>query len=295
MNNIFNKVFHLLAVMLFVPFIPGQSQIVARDSVAITKPEINKSLYIFKDNGSKEIQIGKNKVELVRYRANPLIREFGNGALTALTGIGFSSSSDATWKISGIIQCNDTLNDWEINLFCEGYVQTDRERVKNDDGSWSVETSETNVFLWDKNASGIIIEHIDTVGFFKIIMNPREDTLLKTWSADILSPRPTDNGAKSKLKVSVSWRPSPGIDYGVIGKFRNKDFFMIRNGTDRKVWISIDNTLRCIFRSDLDYRGLSKKYRIMPYVLINNNIPGQDRRDLFRLSIAGCFLNNHLY
>jgi len=173
-------------------------------------------------------------------------------------------------------------------------LQKDRERVKDSDGSWSVETNETNVYYWEKNASGVIIERQDTVGYFLIKMNPGADSLLKTWSEYILPEKEANHNDMSKINLSVSWKPVSGNDYGIVGRFRNNDFFIIRNGIDRKAWISIDNILRCKFQSDLDYPGISKKYRVMPYLLINNNIPGQDRRDLFRLAILSCFLNNYL-
>ncbi len=284
----------LLTGILIGPPIHGQIQKGKLDSIPMFKPRVNRSLYRFEENGVKEIQILDNHTELVRYKPNAFIRDVGNGALTALTGFGFSSTTDGNWKISGTIQCNDTLNDWLINMFCEGYLQKDRERVRDDDGSWSVETSKTNVYYWEKNASGLIMESQDTIGYFLIIMNPREDTLMKTWSDFILPERVVNDNVKSKFSVVVSWKPVPGNDYGVVGKFRNKDFFIIHNGTDHKAWISIDNILRCKFQSDLDYPGLSKKYRIMPYLLINNNISGQDRRDLFRLAILSCFLDNYL-
>jgi hypothetical protein len=290
----FNLIFIFLTGILFAPPVRGQVQIEGLDSVPMFKTKVNRSIYRFEEYGVKEIQILDNHIELVRYKPNAFIRDIGNGALTAITGFGFGSTTDGNWKISGTIQCNDTLSDWIINMFCEGYLQKDRERVKDDDGSWTVETNETNVYYWEKNASGLIIESQDTIGYFLIIMNPREDTLLKTWSDYILPEKVVNDNAKSKSNVVVSWKPVPGNDYGIVGKFRNKDFFIIHNGTDRKAWISMDNILRCKFQSDLDYPGLSKKYRIMPYLLINNNIPGQDRRDLFRLAILSCFLNNYL-
>ena len=290
----FNLIFIFLTGILFAPPVRGQVQLEGLDSVPMFKTKVNRSIYRFEEYGVKEIQILDNHIELVRYKPNAFIRDIGNGALTAITGFGFGSTTDGNWKISGTIQCNDTLSDWIINMFCEGYLQKDRERVKDDDGSWTVETNETNVYYWEKNASGLIIESQDTIGYFLIIMNPREDTLLKTWSDYILPEKVVNDNAKSKSKVVVSWKPVPGNDYGIVGKFRNKDFFIIRNGTDRKAWISMDNILRCKFQSDLDYPGLSKKYRIMPYLLININIPGQDRRDLFRLAILSCFLNNYL-
>jgi len=290
----FNLILILLTGILFAVPVHGQIRMEGLDSVPMFKPRVNRSLYRFEENGIKEIQILDNRQELVKYKPNAFIRDIGNGALTALTGFGFGSTTDGNWKISGTIQCNDTLSDWIINMFCEGYMQKDRERVKNDDGSWSVETTETNVYYWEKNASGLIIESQDTIGYFLIIMNPGEDTLLKTWSDYILPEKVASDNSSSKIKVIVSWKPVPGNDYGIVGRFRNKDFFIIRNGTDSKAWISIDNILRCKFQSDMDYPGLSKKYRIMPYLLINNNIPGQDRRDLFRLAILSSFLNNYL-
>ena len=290
----FNLIFILLTGILFGPPVHGQIQMEGLDSIPMFKPKVNRSLYRFEENGVKEIQIMDYNNELVRYKPNVFIRDIGNGALTALTGFGFGSTTEGNWKISGTIQCNDTLSDWIINMFCEGYLQKDRERVKNDDGSWTVETNETNVYYWEKNASGLIMESRDTIGYFLIIMNPREDTLIKAWSEYILPEKVANDNVKSKIKVTVSWKPVPGNDYGIVGKFRNKDFFIIRNGSDRKAWISMDKILRCKFQSDLDYPGLSKKYRIMPYLLINNNISGQDRRDLFRLAILSCFLNNYL-
>jgi hypothetical protein len=290
----FDLLFILLTGILYAHPVHGQIQMEGLDSIPMLKPKGSKSLYRFTDNGAKEIQILDNKIELTRHKPNAFLRDAGNGALTALTGFGFGSTTDGTWKISGTIHCNDTLNDWLINMFCEGYLQKDRERVRNDDGSRSVETTETYVYYWEKNASGLIMESKDTIGYFLIVMNPREDSLLKSWS-DVILPKIVDKeNAKPKIKFTVSWKPLPGNDYGIIGKLRNRDFFIIRNGTDRKAWISMDNIMRCKFQSDPDYPGLSKKYNIMPYLLINKNVPGQDRRDLFRLSMLNRFMNSYL-
>jgi hypothetical protein len=116
MNKTAYKIFLLSGWIIFAQQIQGQASMSARDSVAIAKPKKNRSLYIFENNGSKEIQIVNSKIEFIRFKPNPVLRDIGNDALTTLTGIGFGSSSDARWKFSGNIQCNDTLHDWEINL-----------------------------------------------------------------------------------------------------------------------------------------------------------------------------------
>lgn len=272
----------------------GQGVMAGIDSVPLLKPRIISSLYIFENNGTKNIQILDMEDEFVKYKPKTFLRDLGNGALTAITGFGFSTTTDGNWKTSGTIHCNDSLGDWKINLFCEGYLEKNRERIKDADGSWSVETYESKVFYWDKDANGLIIENQDTIGYFIIIMNPREDSLMQSLAGYILPETVADENARPKFKVTVSWKPVPGKDYGIVGKFRNRDFFVIRNGTDRKAYISLDNSLVCKFQSDLDYPGLSKKHRIMPYLMINNTVPGQDRRDLFRLAIFSRYLNYYL-
>jgi len=284
MRTTFYHLFLILTGILFTSFIYGQSGFINVDSIVITKLKNSISSYQFSGYGNNVIHLGTIVEELVQYKTDPTFRDIGNGLMTALTGIGFSSSTDVNWKISGIIQSDDMSADWIVSLFCEGNIEKERERIKNDDGSWSVETSETNVYYWDENSGGIIIENDDTIGFFAIITNPFENEVLKIWTADIF-PQNQVKQNRSKIRLEVFWKPSPGADYGIIGRFRDNDFAMIRNGTDRKVWIYMDNLFTCMFQSDLDYLGIAKKYRIIPYLLIDKNIPYEDRSDLYRLSI----------
>ena len=284
----------LVSIIFNASAISGQIIMPDYDSIAVNKPEIGIPLYKFYYNGNQEIQHGKIMSELVHYKTNPVFKDIGNGILTALTGIGFSTTTDVNWKVSGAISCNDMRPDWTVNLFCEGYIEKNRERIVNEDGSRSVETDEMNIFYWEKNASGILIEGNDTIGFFSIIMSPCENKLLESWCPSMFPENQTVKNNKPKIKFDVSWRPSPGADYGIIGKFRDRDFILLRNGISRKAWIIIDNTPISMFQSDLNYPGISKKFRIQPYFLIDPNISAQDRSDIFRLAMVSKILNNSL-
>lgn len=264
------------------------------DSIAVNKPEINVPVYRFYYNGDLEIEHGQIILELVHYKGNPVFKDIGNGILTALTGIGFSTTTDVNWKVSGNIDCSDMLPGWNVNLFCKGNIEKNRERIINEDGSKSVETNEINVFYWGENASGILIENKDTIGFFSIIMNPCENKLLGLWCPDLFPGYQTGKINKSKIKLDVFWRPSPGADYGIIGKLHDRDFILLRNGISRKTWIIIDNIQRSVFQSDLNFRGISKKYRIQPYILIDPNISDKERSDIFRLTMVSKILDNSL-
>ena len=274
--------------------IPGQIIISDYDSIVVTKPAISIPLYKFFYKGDQEIQYGQIMSELVHYKTDPIFKDIGNGILTALTGIGFSTTTDVNWKVSGRIYCNDMLPDWTVNLFCQGNIEKNRERIVNEDGSKSVEMNEINIFYWEKNASGILIESYDTIGFFSIIMNPCENKLIESWCHYVFSEYQTGKNNKSKIKLDVFWRPSPGTDYGIIGKFRDRDFILLRNGISRKTWIILDNIQRSLFQSDLNYPGISKKYRIQPYFLLDPNISNLDKSDIFRLAMVSKILNNSL-
>lgn len=282
----------LCAILIFyISPVSGQISMPDYDTIVVAKPEINIPLYKFYFNGDKEIQYGQIISELVHYKSSPIFKDIGNGILTALTGIGFSTTTDVSWRISGAIKCNDMLPDWNVNLFCEGNIEKNRERIVNDDGSKSVETNEINIFHWEKNANGIIIENNDTIGFFSIIINPCENSVLNPWCRDIFQEYQQGKSNKSKIRMDVFWRPSPGTDYGIIGKFHNTDFILLRNGINRKTLIIIDNIQRSMFQSDLNYIGISKKYRIQPYFLMDPDISDQAGSEIFRLAMVGKILD----
>ena len=283
----------------------GQSVMNDADTVAFFVPNLHKksfeflttatdasdifawggNLYQLDDSGSREIQYGDLRSTFIQNKADPELRNIADGALTLVTGIGFGSTDEGRFEVSGKINCNDSLPVWNVLLFCEGYKETNRERV-NDGNSTSVETSETYIHLWDKNATGVLIEGMDTIGVFRIIMNPREDSLLKSFSDDLLPPQP----AKKSITISSSLSVKTPVetDFGISGKFGGNDFFVISDGTDRKTWTFINNEFMSVFQ---EYRSLGRKLQIMPYILINKNVPVPDRRDLIRIAIMSRCLN----
>ena len=286
------RIFFFSVGTLFAPYISGQICLTEMDSIAISKPKIKENLYRFSDSVNKEIQFGPMRAESVAYKTKVKFHDFAKSVITTLAGFGSSSSTDVNWKISGIIKCNDVLPDWIVSLFCEGFIREERVFV-SDNGSRSEEINETNWYKWDKDAAGILIENYDTIGLFSIIMNPREDTLIKSYSSDIF-PRLKEQNSSSKIKWSASWKPNDGADYAIIGRFRGQDFIIIRNGTDRKVYIYLSNSLICLFQSELNFPGIAKKYRIVPYLLIKNNISEISKRDLFRLAMVSCCISTAL-
>jgi len=287
--------FCMIALILIVPCISGQASGVKFDSVFILKQKRNQNLYLFNDSGAMEIQYSSNQPREAKFiSAGHMLGDVGDGLLTVVTSINFASSRDLNWKVSGAIKCNDALPNWDISLFCEGHLEKNRERVKNDDGSWSVETESTIDLYWEKNATGVIIENNDTIGIFLIIMNPWTSPLLKQWSTSISSEPEAQVKTSSNNKYYKEFISYADISYGIKGVFRKNEFAVISNGSARKTWFYTDNNLSCIFRPDMDDTMISNKDRIQPYLLINEKIPHSERSNYFRLAIMSRFLSRTL-
>ena len=295
MKHLQNILFCLIDAILFAPCITGQTSGARFDSVLIFKQNRYQNLYQFNDSGAREIQYSLNQPKEAKFvNAGHILGDAGNGILTVLTSINFASTRDLNWKVNGAIKCNDALPDWDVSLFCEGHLEKDRQRVKNDDGSLTVETENTRDLYWKKNATGVIIESIDTIGSFLIIMNPWTSPLLKQWSAGILSEPELQVKTASKNKYYKESISYSDISYGIYGVFRMKKFAIISNGAARKTWFYTDNNLSCIFRPDMDDSPISNKDRIQPYLLINEDISHPLRCDFFRLAIMSRYLSRTL-
>ena len=290
----FSKIFLILTVFLLAPVVMGQPGTEYMDSVTLIKPGRHINLYKFFDNGVKEIEYQANPDLFVKETKNSNLKDFGNFLMTQISGFGFNSSADGYWKVSGTIQCGDTIPFWTVFMFCGGRVEKERERVRDDDGSWSVETSRTNFFFWDDNAGGILIEGLDTIGNFLIDMDPDDDELYKKWAAVSFPANHDDTDATPPKNSIIVPANAQGRDYELLGKYRNRNFALIHNGANRKVWIFLDDLPVCVFQGDFDYAGVKKKYRNTPYILLNKNILAGERRELFRLAIMSRYMNEYL-
>lgn len=292
--NLF-RLFLFSAIICFTLPVSGQINIRGMDSVSLIKPKRNKFIYKYNVEGTKEIScLQKDPVILQHDAKRPFLRDIGNNVLTLVTGIGWGSSTSVYWKVGSVIKCNDALPDWSIELFCEGKQETERDRVRNSDGSFDVETETINTYIWDKNATGLIIEGVDTIGSFLIIMNPREDSLLRPWSGYAFLQRQIEINAILGNKLYMRLLQWNSSDFGLIGTFRDRKFFIISNSSARKIWFFSNNEPGFIFQPDLDEIVMKKKDRVMPYLLINNKIPGSERRDLLRLAVMSRFLSTTL-
>lgn len=248
--------------------------------------------YRFAYPTEREIKLQEKPADLVTYKALPVLGNIANTALTAITGIGFVSSSEVNWKLSAVIKCDDDLPDWNIDLFCEGELEKDRERVRNDDGSWSAETVKTATYFWERNSTGIIIEGNDTIGYFSITPDPEKDSTLNTYTKYFFVPSKKVSEKKSGLLTRIIDQYSPNRDYGITGIFRGRSFTMISDGSEYMAWGVLDDHYSFKHLFDEGDSFTKSKERVNPRVLISRDTDTTSGDDFFRLAMTNLFLTN---
>lgn len=263
------------------------------DTIFLGKPNAKKMIYRLQDTILNEIYLHPKYPDRRPLSSKQARNNFLLGAATFLFPGALTSESemDVIWELSADLVCNNVNFNWAVNLFCLGRMEKVREKVENDDGSFSTETTRTAYCYWENGAMGIIIEKGDTICWFNIIMDPKESPLLKPWSDEIYSEPVFLAQTSSKNHQYWHLLNSPGVDYAITGQFRNHNFVLINNGRVRKSWFYIEQDLACVFRPDVDFNRIKEQDRLTPYLLLSNSIPGSEHPDWFRLAIMTCFLN----
>ena len=266
------------------------------DSLPLAKPKAKQMLYITQHPQLKEIALKGNSIKQTNLEKGEVWKDLVGGALTIFFGDFFSmgSTQNVLWEIKGALICNDNFFNWNVNLFCTGTLEKEKERIRNEDGSYSVETTSTGFLDWHKGAVGFILERQDTIGRLAVFMDPHVNPSLKPWSDSLYAQPKMIIHTISANKWYVSDLNRSSIDYAITGLFRGRDFMLFTNGTAGKSWFYIDKTLICIFQPDINDNIAKKEDRIMPYLLLNKSIPQSDQPDWYRLAVVSRFLSGKL-
>ncbi|MDX9930695.1 MAG: hypothetical protein RBS37_12680 [Bacteroidales bacterium] len=293
MKPVIKKVIILAAAMVSSLTLAAQTGATEPDSVAFVSAKLAFDRFTFLNGGLREIKVKDRGIKLARDKARAITRDAGNELLTIITGIGFDSSDEANLKVAGTVICNDGLPDWEIVLFCEGTQEKTRERIRDNDGSISVNTETLNTCYWGKDAVGMLTEGNDTISFFRIVMNPREDSLLKPMAGYFFLPPGVQQTAKTDNMAYFVSSLTTINDHGIQGVFRGQPFSIISDGRQNKSWIFCNDKYACMLFSGNLMHNKSKGVPD-PYLIINDIESGPARHDMFRLAMVCRFLDYSL-
>lgn len=199
---------------------------------------------------------------------------------TSLTGIGSSGSKDVYFKYPGRITTNEPSFDWHANVYCEGSISKERERVKNSDGSYSVQTTEQRYYYWDRGAKGIIIENEDTIGKYQIISYPHSDSIIDKYIR-IVTSRENENGYSL---LNPIWK------YVVYGEFRGKECAILFNSSENIIYSVEDEKLKWVLLTNNYSTHYKKKDQIEIKLLAQVKSDENQKNDILRMAMFGQFL-----
>ena len=254
------------------------------DTLKLVCNDYFRSEYILDDSTINSISIHTSAVK----QMNDVHFSFGGdilrGALTLATGIGIGGSENVDWYLASVIRTNNPNLDWMLDVYCPGYIEKERTRVKNDDGSFSVETNYVDKFSWHKGALGFIIETGDTIGWHYVNKNPRIDTALRMYTLQVYQGE--------KGPSSVNYR-----EFALLGELAGNKSVIVYNIENNRIYLFSRNVLTGIFQCQKPPPQIAfgkKKRRVspQPYLLVNNELSHWERMDLLRLAMVGLRMKN---
>ena len=243
------------------------------DSLPITKPKKGKTEYELANPTLYQIGLKWKRPKRSPHTAGQMAGDASRNLFTSILGGTISTSQDMAWQLASELNTNtDSLN-WRVELFCTGELEKESHRIRNDDGSHSLEKQKTAHLFWEKGTSGLIIEKEDTVSRFILTIISIYDSSLAEDTRPVFEER-------DSRPVDPWGSNFHGANYILKGSFRGNEMQVLYNGATNKGWIFLEGRLVSLFQSDNQPPGagsvvmIGKKYksaspRLAPYLLFD--------------------------
>lgn len=280
-----NRMGYFLSALLLVLCIDlsGQKLIQQTDSIPIVKVKSLRSKYIVGHPGLKEISFVSSTPKAVTELPKKFWGNLAGNAITLLSGFGTGSSEETIWVTEHELVATDPELSWNIPLYFPGTFSKERDRVKNEDGSLSIETRKGIFIDWVHGADGLILEKKDTIGGFSLETNILNDDFSNNWINKI-----SNDGKWVDSKLKKYRQGEMNYHFKMEGKIRDNEFCIINHGNLYRSLILINGSPVAIYQSEPDFIILSKKDKLNPYLLMDINVDETMKTDLHRLA----FLSN---
>jgi hypothetical protein len=259
--------FCLLAI-LSVKFLPAQPLTTGFDSLAISKTK--KTKYRLAHPVLTSMQLKTKTPKRSSYTLNQAVGD-GIGKLFTAILPGLTSSEEMNWELQHEIETNIDNLSWKLKMYCPGELEKTTERVRNSDGSKSVNVERQAILFWERGSSAILLEKEDTIGSFMVSVNPGDSLFRKT--SDLFPVPSTAVSRESR------WQQGPAPkDFVLAGMFRNEPLQIFFDARSLKAWIYRNQKLQAVFQSDVIETGKPSLRRTAPLHLLSR--PGVSEKEL---------------
>ncbi|MDH5382059.1 MAG: hypothetical protein OEW75_14475, partial [Cyclobacteriaceae bacterium] len=232
--------------------------------------------------GIKAISISPLDLKHSKFSSDQIKRNFGAGVVSLFV-LGWDNSHEVLWSLSkkmNIKRTNNTSYTWKIVMICPGEIEIERNRVKNEDGSHSVEKNENAVLFWKQGVVGFVLEEKDTIATYSIQIEQRNYAMDRNVVFRELV-NPTFNILDTRRK------------YIIKGIFRGLDFNIeiINNGKSK---INIDSHDIVFFPGFNNHVVGKQKLIIYPYMLYPSDLEAGAISEMLKFSIFSSTLSEIL-
>lgn len=279
----------LLLLLLFSDSLVAQSILAERDSLPFAKPKALQSRYIVNYPPLGEIRLVKREIRALEGEKENFWGRLTGGTITLLSGLQTSALSKGIWLSENELVSSDPNFSWQVPIFIQGEEFRNRQRVRNEDGSRSVETQTGVIMDWTYGAFGLILEGSDTLGRFTLLPDQLMDHSGFFW----LSRLERDN--KNLTALIGKYEPvQVNANFMAKVEFRSREITMVSSGRDYRSLILLEDQPIAVFQSEPHFIILNKKNRISPYLLVAKEMDKMEHGDLIRLSLLNTLLAQFL-
>ena len=142
------------------------------DSLVITKTK--KAKYQMAGSVISSMELKWKNPKRSAYTPDEAVSDAARRLFTGIFGTD-ASSEEVTWELRHEIQTNAEDLDWNFTIYCAGALEKTSEKIRNSDGSKSVNTEKTGHLFWDRGASAVLLEKKDTIAAFVVSVNPADN------------------------------------------------------------------------------------------------------------------------
>lgn len=256
------------------------------DSIPFEKVNMVKGEYELQNNALRNIILTSKKP--VPFNKDELKSKgrASSSVWTLLTGIPTESINESAWILNNQVQVQDMK--FNLPVMVKGAFHRERERVKDEQGNRTIETTESVELYWKEGAWGWIVQERDTLGKFQLEIRTSQSDPEKLWQTY------TDENIgwlKSKLKQHGLYANT--YDFLVRGTMNNEPFLLVYSGRYYRLALVNEGQRKGVWQDKPYVVMLSKKHRVYPYVLLPGDVtPAEQKQRIFLLGLGQTLARN---
>jgi hypothetical protein len=260
------------------------------DSFGVKKPREAKLLYEVEHPMFQEISVKFSDPKVDKTAKGSFGGYVGRNFMASVLG-NWSSSRETNLLIPAQLKTEPEGYGWNVDIYLNGELEKNTERVRNSDGSRSTSTTRTVHMHWRDGAWGNIIDRVDTIGAFILSIDPLHDSALADAYKKVKEAEPRkEKEEKRRMMIEFMEGFNTERDFGLFGNFKEASFTVLYSWQTNGGYIFMNGRLDAVVYTDDEAPGSisfkSRSKRVPPKLLIRKGLTQNQQADLIRMALV---------